>query len=55
MSGVEGLRYRHLNPASEPGQRPPGSSRRVGDASIDVADDSGKAFCFANVGFSAAC
>ena len=55
MRGVEGPRYSHLNPESEPEQRPPGSSRRDGDASIAVADRSGKAFCFANLGFSAAC
>ncbi len=55
MRGVEGLRHRHLNPESEPEQRPPGSSRRDGEASKAVADHSGKAFCFANLGFSAAC
>jgi len=54
MRGLEGPRHGQLDPESEPEQRPPGSSRRDGDPSITVADRSGKAFCFANVRFSAA-
>ena len=55
MRGLEGAQHDQLDPESEPEQRPPGSSRLDGDASIAVADRSGKAFCLANLRFSAAC